>query len=173
MTFNPEDPVRTLRVPKGRRKTRGTVRLLEKTWEKNVGDALKSSLGLFNYHVADRFYAGVADRYIIGGNWMEMKVIPYAGNRSIDALRFVEPQQKAFLDRMIRAGDRTFVAILFVTPDLHSNMAIMPWPRFKIFESWTPKMICALPIYNNCHANLEDALRQWFGRDKGERFSEY
>jgi hypothetical protein len=63
-------------------------------------------LGVMSFHNDPGTYPGIPDRYIAGGNWIEFKraATIQAANRSID-------RQRAFINRLVRAGDRVWVCV--------------------------------------------------------------
>ena len=73
----------------------------ESAFEKTVCDAL----GLYSRHMSDRL-AGVPDRYVAGGTWIEFKV---NGKPS--------KEQQRTMERLVQAGDNVWVCTLKVGKD--------------------------------------------------------
>lgn len=108
----------------------------EARFEARVAEVLKS-LGLFSYHVAERWYAGIPDRYVVGGNWIEFKVVPCSGKRSVNPVRLFKPHQRNFLDKFSASGDRTWACVMFQPENGEPHMVIQPWHRFSKHGPWT------------------------------------
>lgn len=90
-----------------------------------------TAIGLYNYHTADQFKPGVPDRYVVGGNWIEFKAIPYSGNRAITPERFFDPVQKNELTRLHDGGDRAWVCILFQPEHGEATVLLCPWVALR------------------------------------------
>jgi hypothetical protein len=131
-------------------------------------------MGIFSWHCSDRHYLGVPDRYIVGGNWMEFKVLPFSGKRLFTPGRDIDPAQIGRLDRFVAAGDRSWIAILMQQPQGGSFAYLSPWPIFKALDPrWTNKDVLERCVpYNNNQDNLNRLFREWFG-NVHERYSKW
>lgn len=118
-----------------RDKLRGRSGSLEKYFEKRVAQVL-TSIGLENRHTSDR-QEGIPDRYVVGGNWIEFKVVPCSGRRSVDPERLFTPAQRNFLSRWTEKGDRTWAAVMFQPDNDKSSIIILPWSCFKGHGKWS------------------------------------
>jgi len=101
-------------------------RISEATFEGKFGKGLKVR-GLYSWHTSDQFKPGVPDRYVVGGNWIEFKAIPYTGKRAITPERFLSPAQKNELTRLHESGDRAWVCILFQPEQGEATVMLCPW----------------------------------------------
>lgn len=101
-------------------------RISEATFEGKLAKALKAR-GLYSWHTSDQFKPGVPDRYVVGGNWIEIKAIPYTGKRAITPVRFFAPCQKNELDRLHERGDRAWACILFQPEQGEATVLLCPW----------------------------------------------
>lgn len=63
--------------------------------------------GLLNWHNDPEMYPGIPDRYVVGGNWIELKVEP-SFQRTMAKIE----RQRAWLDKLTEAGDMTWVVAL-------------------------------------------------------------
>lgn len=154
-----------LTVPSKMGQVKGST---EASFEKRVADVLQKKIGLFTYHVAERYYAGIPDRYVVGGNWVEFKVIGYSGNRKVNPHRLFSPSQRVFLDKFSNSGDRTWACIGFQGPDGPQTCVIAPWHEFREHGQWSPEQIksSGVPVGKD----LEGYVRLFFGREY-ERYS--
>lgn len=82
----------------------------ESAFEKTVCDAL----GIYSRHMSDRL-AGVPDRYVAGGTWIEFKV---NGRPTME--------QNRTMDGLVRAGDKVWVCTLKVGKD-GSKIILEKW----------------------------------------------
>ncbi len=125
---------------------------IESRFEKRVAEVLKQ-LGLFSYHVAERWYAGIPDRYVVGGNWIEFKVVPCSGKRRVNPYRLFSPGQRNFLDKFSKSGDRTWACVMFQPYEGEPYMVLLPWHDFREHGSWSM-----------------DQVEDW-GVDTGDKFA--
>lgn len=108
--------------------------------EKRVAQIL-SDFGLFSYHTADRFTPGVPDRYMVGGTWIEFKILACRGNRPIFLTRGFTPAQKNWLKNLHDKGDFTFGCI-FVYPEVGDpRMILRPWWYLAANPKWDAERI--------------------------------
>ena len=112
----------------------------ESSQEKRVA-AILADFGLFSYHTADRHTPGVPDRYIVGGSWIEFKVLPCRGNRPVFLTRGFSPPQKNWLKNLHDKGDFTFGCV-FVYPEMgEPRMVFRPWWYLAANPKWDMKRI--------------------------------
>jgi len=158
----------------GQLTVRATVRSrkgsTEATFEKRVADVLKK-LGLFSYHVAERWYAGIPDRYVVGGNWIEFKVIPCSGTRAVNPYRLFKPGQRNFLDKFAKSGDRTWACVMFQPEAGEPYMILLPWHEFREHGKWTMDQVQQEGVYGGDRKAFEAYISNLFGKSKGFRFS--
>lgn len=153
---------RALKYPKPRRKARSLIDIAEKQFEKNFAASL-ARVGLYSWHVSERNFKGIPDRYIVGGNWCELKAIHF--ERPFTPLREFRPEQPPKLNRFDRAGDRTWVAILFMSSE-GSWSYIDTWPVFKALDpKWSPAdVVLRSREYGNNTRNLDEHVALHFGK---------
>jgi len=145
-------------------------RSTEAAFEKRFAKAL-TRLGLLSYHTSEKFISGIPDRYVVGGNWIEFKAIPYTGKRQITPVRFFSASQKLWMNRLGEAGDRVWVCILF-QPENGNPLAILcPWVALNDFGPMSPKQISEFgtPVYKDI--DLYNFVSQRFGLNQ-DRFSD-
>lgn len=110
----------------------------EARFEKRVADCLEK-IGLMSFHTSEKYVAGIPDRYVVGGNWIEFKVYPCGGGRRVNAHRLFSEQQKNYLSAFHRNGDRTWVAVMFQPIHSDAYIVIEPWRSFRQYwrrEDW-------------------------------------
>jgi hypothetical protein len=105
----------------------------EARFEKRVAQILEE-LGLFSFHTSEKYIAGIPDRYVVGGNWIEFKVFPCDGRRRVNSHRLFEPEQKLYLRKLHESGDRTWVAIMFQPTNGDAYIVVKPWHALQ--ETW-------------------------------------
>jgi hypothetical protein len=102
---------------------RAAVKVSEKSVEDYIG-ALLTSMGHLNWHTADKWQKGRPDRYVVGGSHIEFKSV--VCKKSIDLMRFFDPEQIIKLDELDRTNDRAFACAHVSTNN----------GRYIIFEEW-------------------------------------
>lgn len=107
----------------------------EKYWNKKVGEIIRS-LSLFTYKTAEKFYYGIPDQYVAGGNWIELKKIPVT--KWVSPLRFFDTRQVRILNNTCSGGDRGWVLIIWQIGARSNDfdeepvrITLMEWPRFQ------------------------------------------
>ena len=134
---------------------------LVKTSEKSVEDyigALLKSMGLLNWHTSDKFQKGRPDRYVVGGRHIEFKSL--VCKKSIDIMRFFEPEQIIKLDEICRHGDFGFACVRVNTAN-GAFLILEPWDIFKEFGPLTAAQIeKRFAPYSEAVA----VLKRWFHR---------
>lgn len=115
-------------------------RSTEAAFEKKFAAALLRR-GIFSWHTAEKFISGIPDRYVVKGNWIEFKAIPYTGTRRITPQRFFKPGQRLWLNRLHEQGDRTFACILFQPENGQPRVVLCPWVVLAAHGPMTPKEI--------------------------------
>lgn len=160
-----EDPFKHLNRA---RKEKGLVKR-EVPFDKKCGAILKQKLGLWNWKPYERARAGIPDRYVIGGNWIEFKHVIYPMRNDRNLLRtngkVFSPAQIRTMDDLVAAGDRVFVCILISTPSFE-RVLLEQWDAIRRDPILTIERVRALP------ENALAALSQVF--DKHEpRFSKW
>ena len=93
-------------------------------------------MGIMSRHNSDRYEIGIPDRYVVGGNWIEFKVMDISGKRKVKPLRLFETEQKNKLTEYHEAGDRSWVAIQF-QGKIDPIVLFLPWYRFKDHGPWS------------------------------------
>lgn len=106
----------------------------EARFEKRVASCL-AELGLMSYHTSEKYYAGIPDRYVVGGNWIEFKILPCGGRRSVSPRSKFKPQQKQYLSKFHENGDRTWACIMFQPKHGEAYIVLVPWHRMQ--SQWT------------------------------------
>jgi len=81
----------------------------ETAFEGNFSDALKAH-GIWSRHMRDQS-AGVPDRYLGAGRWVELKSFP-CPVRGLPAGYRLEPEQRAVMRELVKAGDRVWYLAL-------------------------------------------------------------
>lgn len=161
-------------MPNGPLTVRANVRdrkgSIESRFERRVADALKK-LGLFSYHVAERWYAGIPDRYVVGGNWIEFKVIPCSGTRAVNPIRLFKPAQRNFLDKFAASGDRTWACVMFQPEKGEPHMVLLPWHTLREHGPWTMDEVKSEGVYGGDRIAFEAYIAKRFGKALGFRFS--
>jgi len=142
----------------------------ERRFEKRTADILKK-LGLFSYHTAERWYAGIPDRYVVGGNWIEFKVIPCSGVRAVNPYRLFKPAQRNLLDKFDASGDRTWACVMFQPSKGEPHMILFPWHVFRAHGPWTVDDILQGGVYTGDTKAMTAYIASRFGKKYGERFS--
>lgn len=113
----------------------------EAQYEAKFAKALHQQ-GHFSYHTAERFYLGIPDRYVVGGRWIEFKQVKWIGTRPVSPIRQFNPGQIRTLDRLSKAGDDPWVALLFQTPAGDLASCFLPWAMFRTTKpQWTVKQV--------------------------------
>lgn len=115
--------VREVRTPRGSTEARFEARICGK-------------LGVYSHHTADKWLTGIADRYVAGGNWIEFKVMTLSGKRPASPLRLFTHEQKMFLDRMDKNGDRSWACVQFRFPSATFTV-LVPWRVMREHGTWT------------------------------------
>lgn len=111
-------------------KKNGIIRR-ELEFDKTCGKILKSK-GLFNWKPSDRVRAGVPDRYVAGGNWIEFKHAVYFMRGPKTLIRMFTAEQKRMMEDIIKGGDRAYVGIkISPTTDDGDRFWLEEWPKFK------------------------------------------
>jgi hypothetical protein len=108
---------------------------------------------IFNYHVSERLYRGIPDRYVQGGRWIEFKQCTVT--QKVTPGRFLSSPQERKLQEFYDAGDLPYVCVLFLFR-LDPHRAILrPWETFQYdgYESWSIDKV-------NEEAYLEDDWEQ-------------
>lgn len=115
-------------------------------------------LKLMNRHFYDRF-AGVPDRYIAGGNWLEFKSIAYVNY--VNVFRHLEVEQRRNLAAFHNGGDRSF-GIAMLCSEHERRLLIAPWPSLlkceRVSFKWASEH---LPEIKDKHDMLL-AVSKWF-----------
>ena len=91
------------------------ARVTETSFEKAFAKALLAC-GLKSWHMNCR-EAGWPDRYVVGGIWIEFKVVDALGINN-----GTEPEQRAKLHELERSGDKAFYCARF-----EDKVVIAPW----------------------------------------------
>lgn len=161
--------VLTVKAPR-----RSKSRISEATFEGKFAKSLKR-LGLYNWHTADNFKPGVPDRYVVGGNWIEFKAIPYVGTRQITPTRFFKPAQQNELTRLHEAGDRAWVCILFQPEQGDARVLLCPWVVLRDFGPMKPDEIEELALPCSTADSLDWLIGKRFSRELAgdDRYSRY
>lgn len=119
---------------------RGTM--LEGKFNSTLLKSIKAC-GVFCYKTADRFKPGVLDLYVVGGNWIECKVIKVGNqNRVIDVASKMTEHQHNFADDLLKAGDRVIFCARIEAGKNH--LMIVPYTRM-ISRQWRVIDLCAFP----------------------------
>lgn len=106
----------------------------EAQFERKIAKHL-DTLGIFSYHVSEKSYMGIPDRYVCGGRWIEFKQAAVISG--VTPMRLFSPGQIKFMDRFLEAGDTPYVCILFQFPDDEPLCVLMEWENFKTGnEKW-------------------------------------
>ncbi len=142
-------------------------RISEATFEGKFAKILKTG-GLYSWHTSDQFKPGVPDRYVVGGNWIEFKAIPFTGKRAMTPVRFFSPAQKNELTRLHDNGDRAWVCILFQPEQGEATVMLCPWVVLRDKGQMTP-----VEIDNACMPGaLQWVVESRFNMDL-DRYSRY
>lgn len=95
------------------------------TWlEKKLAAGL-TARGLLNFHMSDPTKPGIPDRYVVGGNWIEVKQ-----GKTFADLRSGFDRQRTFLDKL-EHGDNTFVCALW-----QQNNFTLPMLFLEYWRVW-------------------------------------
>ena len=103
-------------------------RSTEWQFEQMIADIL-TERGYFHYHVTEKIYSGVPDRYICGGRWIEFKRCFV--QRTITPLRLIRYTQKKHMDNFSKHGDIPYVCMLFQIQDGTAYAILDEWVKFK------------------------------------------
>jgi len=153
------------------KKRKPVPRSTEAAFEKRVAKVLEG-VGLMSYHTAERFYKGIPDRYVAGGNWIEFKAVPYSGTRRITPTRFFKPEQKLWLTRFHNAGDRVFVCILFQPENGEPRVLLCPWALLEGEGSMSTERVDRYSMICSTTDDLKKFVALRFGHEH-DRFSNY
>lgn len=115
-------------------------RITEAKFEGKFASALTRA-SIFSWHTSEKFIAGIPDRYVVRGNWLEFKVIPYTGKRQITPQRFFSAEQKLWMNKLARGGDRVFACILFQPENDRARVLLCPWDVLKDHGPMKPSEI--------------------------------
>ncbi len=146
-------------------------RISEAVFEGKFSKCLKA-IGLYNWHTSDQFKPGVPDRYVVGGNWIEFKAIPYTGKRAMTPERFFSPAQKNELTRLHERGDRAWVCILFQPERGDATVLLCPWVVLRDQGQMTRAEIESASMPCGSTEALTWLIEKRFNM-KAERFSSY
>lgn len=93
-------------------------------------------LDIFSYHVSEKMYMGIPDRYVQGGRWIEFKQCAVVKN--VTPARFLSGGQERFLNSFLEAGDKPFVCVLFQFRLKPPRAILAPWETFKTdgYDKW-------------------------------------
>lgn len=143
----------------------------EAAFEKKFAAALWRA-GLKSHHTAEKFIQGMPDRYVMGGNWVEIKQIPYTGTRKITPSRFFSPAQRLWLDGLHAGGDRTWALVLFQGDGGDPHVILCPWVVLRDAGQMSPAQIEEVSYSCSTKADMDDMVIFRFDREI-ERFSNY
>lgn len=138
-------------------------RTTEARFEKRVAD----NLGVFSYHCSEKNFAGVPDRYVAGGNWIEFKVIPCSSSRAVNPKRLFRIEQRRWLSKLDAQGDRSWACVMFQASG-GAYIVLEPWRVFDEREKWTWDQIRMSGV--SSRGDLSGYLAKRFGQDY-ERYS--
>ena len=106
----------------------------ERQWSKRMGEILRG-MGLFTYQTAEKLYHGIPDRYVSGGNFIELKKIPPAkAYRRLHWSRHFTSKQRRALDAATEGGDRAWIFIIWQIVsgnDELVRLTLAPWPEWR------------------------------------------
>lgn len=91
---------------------------------------------IFSYHVSEKMYMGIPDRYVQGGRWIEFKQCAVKVN--VTPARFLSGGQERFMNDFLEAGDKPYVCMLFQFRLKPPRAILQPWETFRIdgYEKW-------------------------------------
>ena len=121
-------------------KKKQTIHTEEAAWERKFMKQATRA-GILSYHTTDSVKTGIPDRYVVGGRWIEFKIILFAGTRKLDPLVHFSPAQKNWMDNLVGAGDECWANILFQTSDGEERFFMMPWEMLRDWGKMTPENI--------------------------------
>ena len=148
-------------------------RSTEAAFEKKFAAALMRR-GIFSWHTAEKFISGIPDRYVVHGNWIEFKAIPYTGRRRLTPQRFFSPSQKLWLNKLDQVGDRAWACILFQPENGEPRVLLCPWPALVRHGPMTPLEIEAHTYLGRTEAGMDYLVGERFSKDDGwDRWSNY
>jgi len=118
-------------------KKKRSIHTDEAAWERKFMKQVTRA-GILSYHTTDAMLSGIPDRYLVGGRWIEFKIILWAGTRKLDPLVHFSPAQKMWMDNLVKAGDECWANILFQRADGEERFMMMDWRELRGFGSMTP-----------------------------------
>jgi hypothetical protein len=86
---------------------------------------IMGDLGIWSYHVNEKMYQGVPDRYVVGGRWIEFKQC--ALRYHISPMRLFRQSQRTFLTKFLEVGDKPYACILFQFRSEQRRAVLKPW----------------------------------------------
>lgn len=100
--------------------------------EKKLAVALEDH-GKQSFHMSDQSKPGIPDRYVTGMNglWIEVKQ-----GATFDALVKGFDRQRAFMNKLYRAGDNTWVCALLQSKG-ERRLYLEPWSQWLLRETET------------------------------------
>ena len=115
-----------LKVQSSRR--RSPRKSTEAQFERKIAKHL-DTLGIFSYHVSEKSYMGIPDRYVAGGRWIEFKQA--AVIHGLTPKRLFSSGQLKFMDTFLDAGDTPYVCILFQFSEGEPVCVLQGWEEFR------------------------------------------
>jgi len=91
--------------------------------------------GIKSFKTNDRVNRGIPDIYLVGGKWIESKVLISLPNAMDYPLKHFSALQRNNLDDLSDGGDECFVAILFYKLN-EPRFLVMPWYYFRRINVW-------------------------------------
>ena len=143
----------------------------EAAFEKKFAAALLRA-GIKSHHTAEKFVQGMPDRYVMGGNWVEIKQIAYTGTRKITPSRLFSPAQRLWLDDLHGGGDRAWALVLFQGHGGDPQVILCPWMVLRVAGQMDPVQIAEVSYVCKTMADFDNLIEGRFGTEFN-RFSNY
>ena len=136
-------------------KTKRPRKKQELKYDHKVGEILKK-MRLWNYKTSDRFRAGIPDRYVASGSWIEFKYVFHALKKDVGTLREFSGAQRTTFDELVAHGDLVLACIFFDTPE-GLRVYLESWDVYKFDAAFSPTRVMTDTVP---WANVEDLLRK-------------
>lgn len=93
-------------------------------------------LDIFSYHVSEKRYMGIPDRYVQGGRWIEFKQCAVV--KTVTPGRYLSRSQERFINDFYEAGDKPYVCVLFQFRLKPPKAILEPWETFRVegYQRW-------------------------------------